>query len=192
MIRALLFDCFGVLVDPVYESFWPKIPKRAVNQILVYNEAADLGQIPDRERERQVITALNSEGLNGQNEIATAYAQSQRRSDLMDFILRARAAGYKTAMLSNIADNIHKVFSEADIQKYFDDAILSYQVHLTKPQAEIYRLAAQRLHVKTNECVFVDDKEANVAAAEKVGMCGILYKNFTQFHMELDKLLGER
>ena len=54
-----------------------------------------------------------------------------------------------------------------------DDVILSGDVEMAKPGAEIYLLAASRLGVDPGEFVFVDDLEVNVRAAVAVGMVGV-------------------
>jgi putative hydrolase of the HAD superfamily len=47
---------------------------------------------------------------------------------------------------------------------------------MAKPEPRIYALAAQRLGLPPEECVFVDDLEANVNAAREAGMQGICYR----------------
>jgi beta-phosphoglucomutase-like phosphatase (HAD superfamily) len=48
--------------------------------------------------------------------------------------------------------------------------ISSAEEGLAKPRPEIYRRAAARLGLPPEACVFVDDYEANVRAAEELGM----------------------
>ena len=67
--------------------------------------------------------------------------------------------------------------------------MLSFEVSLVKPDPEIYRLAAKRLGVRPEECVFVDDKTINVEAAESVGMKGIVYNDHADFMAELNKYI---
>jgi FMN phosphatase YigB (HAD superfamily) len=45
--------------------------------------------------------------------------------------------------------------------------------------------------VRLEECVFTDDREDYCEGARAVGMQAILYKNFTQFRADLEKLLSE-
>ena len=47
---------------------------------------------------------------------------------------------------------------------------------MAKPDAEIYRRAAERIGLSPEACVFVDDAEVNVRAAEALGMRGIVYR----------------
>jgi putative hydrolase of the HAD superfamily len=62
------------------------------------------------------------------------------------------------------------------IDHLFDDIVCSAEVGMAKPEAEIFQLAASRLAVTPEECVFVDDWDQNVEAAKKIGMTGVLYR----------------
>ena len=188
MIRAILFANFGVLTDIVFESFKNKIPDDIYAQIKTINESADIGEIDDTTRNENVTKLLTSINIDGRTEIEQAYSRLRKRTELFDYILELREK-YKIGMLSNVSNNIHRLYSAEELDKYFDDAVLSYQVRLTKPDPEIYRLAARRLNVDPANCVLVDDKQSNIDGAAAVGMHGILYTNFDQFRQDLLKIL---
>jgi HAD superfamily hydrolase (TIGR01509 family) len=57
-----------------------------------------------------------------------------------------------------------------------DDILISAEVGLAKPDPRIYRLAAERLGVRPDEAVFVDDFAANVEGARAVGMRAIHFR----------------
>jgi putative hydrolase of the HAD superfamily len=48
--------------------------------------------------------------------------------------------------------------------------VLSFEVGLSKPDAQIYQLACKRLDVKPTETVFIDDLEPFCRAAQDLGM----------------------
>jgi putative hydrolase of the HAD superfamily len=58
-----------------------------------------------------------------------------------------------------------------------------------KPAKEAYEYIADRLNVKTEECVFIDDRGHYVEAAKKLGMKGIVYVDFNQMKSELEQIL---
>src|SRR5581483_1250364 len=58
----------------------------------------------------------------------------------------------------------------------FDTVVSSAEEGLAKPEPAIYRLAAERLGLDVTACVFIDDHEDNVRAAEAAGMRGVLYR----------------
>ncbi len=190
MIRALIFDNYGVLYDTVFETFWPIIGPDATKDFQAADHLADIGEISDREREQRGIEILNKAGFDGEKMLREAYENSHRREDLLDFIRQVRGQ-YKTALLSNISDNIDRFFTSTERQELFDIEVLSYKIHLLKPDPKIYLLTADRLNLKPGECIFVDDKQSNVDGAEAVGMRGILYQDFAQFRTDLEMILKE-
>ena len=188
MTKAIIFDCFGVLVDTIYEKFKPKISEDVYAKISEVSRLTDHGNISSVEGEMRITHILSDVGLDGVHELSEIWAASRRRYDLLNYILFLRKA-YKTGLLSNTGDFIYQVISKTEIEQHFDDAVLSYQVHMLKPDKDIYNLAAKRLGVEPNECIFVDDRQVNIDGAGAVGMQGILYKDFVQFKLELNSLL---
>lgn len=91
----------------------------------------------------------------------------------IDLIRRLRPA-YKTAVLSNADGTLKHALRESHgIADLFDDIVVSADVGMAKPDAQIYRLSAQRLGLAMDECVFIDDMPANVDAACAAGMHGV-------------------
>jgi putative hydrolase of the HAD superfamily len=92
------------------------------------------------------------------------------------FLARRLRPAYRTAILSNADESLRERLHELRIHDLFDTVISSAEEGLAKPDPEIYRLAAARLRLAPAACVFVDDYEANVRAAETTGMRGVLYR----------------
>ena len=63
----------------------------------------------------------------------------------------------------------------------FDGGIASCDVHLCKPEPEIFTTLMQTCHLAYDESIFVDDNKANAQAAYNLGITGILYKNPKSF-----------
>ena len=80
-----------------------------------------------------------------------------------------------------IADLGYSAFSYADI---------SAEVGMRKPEERIFRHAAGLLGLDPAECVFIDDIEANVQAAEALGMTGVLHTDAAATAGRLAELLG--
>jgi epoxide hydrolase-like predicted phosphatase len=59
------------------------------------------------------------------------------------------------------------------LRELFDAVIVSGEVHLRKPDPEIYRLGAREIGVEPAECVFVDDLPGNLVPATALGMVGL-------------------
>ncbi len=72
----------------------------------------------------------------------------------------------------------------------FDEAIISGDVGLHKPQPEIYLMACGRLGIEPAEAVFVDDLRENCEGAEAVGMTALLHRESEETVPKLEELLG--
>lgn len=189
-IKALVFDNFGVLMDLVYSSLRRVLPAKARGELLGILDDADSGRIDAAEQLKQLKGLLDNYGLDGTGEIAGAIQRAERNQTLFDFILKSRAQ-YKTALLSNASAAIWNYYAPAELNKYFDQVVISYREKMMKPDHRIYRLTCDRLGVEPAECVFADDNANNVAAAEAVGMHGIIFTDNDHYFRELNKILAE-
>jgi putative hydrolase of the HAD superfamily len=84
-----------------------------------------------------------------------------------------RTAGLRACLLSNSWGN--DAYPREVFDGMFDAVVISAQVGMRKPEERIYRHATELIGLPPAECVFVDDMEANVRAAEAIGMCAILH-----------------
>ncbi len=81
----------------------------------------------------------------------------------------------RLGLLSNIGAGGLDRLRAAGVAALFDDVICSADVGLAKPDPAVFRLAAERLQVTVQECLFIDDMPHFVAAAREVGMCAHQY-----------------
>jgi len=97
--------------------------------------------------------------------------------------------GYRCLYLSNFSERAHKECAAAlNFIPHMDGGILSYQEKLIKPMPEIYQLLIDRYGLTPQECVFLDDTQKNLDAAEKFGIHTIHFQNQAQAVEELKKL----
>ena len=87
---------------------------------------------------------------------------------MTDVLRRLRAAGLRTALLSNAGG-----CGRPEWPDLFDAVVLSGLAGVAKPERAAYELVAERLGVPTSRCVFVDDLRRNVLGAVAAGMTGV-------------------
>ena len=191
MIKAIIFDCFGVLTTGTLDILCSLFPMHC-DTIRGRIKTFDLGSwsLEQFAAVMADITGASQQDILG--EILTARKISTRNKKLLSEITNLKNE-YKIGLLSNIGERIFEVyFTPEERSNYFDSITLSYQEKIAKPDPRIYKLAAKRLGVGLDECVFVDDKESNVRAAEKLGMKGIVYRDFEYFMQQLNGILGSK
>lgn len=92
-------------------------------------------------------------------------------------LIRALKAAYKVSILSNADLSLEERIKETmDIHDLFDDIVCSAVVGTSKPKHDIFELAAERLDLPAEACVFIDDSERNVTAAREVGMAAVHFR----------------
>ncbi|GAB7180486.1 hypothetical protein ATKI12_0317 [Kitasatospora sp. Ki12] len=88
---------------------------------------------------------------------------------------QARAAGVRTAVLSNsLGRQPYDPYAGFDLDGTFDAVVLSADHGVRKPEPEAFQIVLDRLGVSAEECLFVDDSEDNLFAAQRLGFTPVL------------------
>ena len=184
MIKAIVFDCFGVLAEDGWLPFKRKYignNKRLADDVADLGKQNEFGMVSLENYFTQVAKLISVDEKN----LKAAVNRRVPNEDLFSFISSYLKPNYKIGLLSNANFNvIEKIFSEEQA-KLFDASVLSYESKLIKPDPKIFELIAQRLNVQVSECLFIDDVDRYCLAAEEVGMKAIVYKNPEQAKTEI-------
>jgi putative hydrolase of the HAD superfamily len=101
------------------------------------------------------------------------FAGDRLDTEIVVFIRTLRPR-YRTAIISNAADNLTRfITDDFPMIDAFDLVVGSAYEKVMKPNPAIYRAALERLGVAPQEAVFIDDFAQNIVGAEAVGMHGI-------------------
>ena len=99
---------------------------------------------------------------------------------------QVKQRGLRTAILSNMGDNVHermvRVFGWLD---RFDVLVWSYRLGVAKPDEAIYRHVLRELDVRPQETLFLDDKQPNIEAAQRLGMKAHLFTTAQRLREDL-------
>jgi putative hydrolase of the HAD superfamily len=109
--------------------------------------------------------------------------------DVVDFANSLKEKGLKIGVLSNTIPGHINITRPMHVFDGFDELIFSYEVGLEKPDPKIYQLALDRLGIKAEEAIFIDDKSMYVDAAKAVGINGIVFTNLNQLKSDLNNLI---
>lgn len=171
MIRAIIFDCFGVLYHSSIDELHRLCPADRHDELHDVRLQRDRGYLNYQEYLIEVAKLLDST----YDQVKQITEESHvRNQGLIDYIRAVDRTRFKVGMLSNIGDTvIERLFSEDELTELFDSAALSYQVGMVKPDPAIFRLMADQIGCGLDECVMIDDIEDNCKGAEAVGMRSI-------------------
>ena len=186
MIKAIIFDCFGVMYGGSLATLADMAPLEQRQAIYDCNQAKDYGYINYPEYLQQIgeLIGIAPEAVDTimrQHHIANTW--------LIDYAQELRKQ-YRVALLSNIGDQTEQLF-DGKVRELFDEVVLSYQEGIAKPNPEIFTLTAERLGVAPGECVMIDDLMTNCEGAEVAGMQSILHTDNALTRHKLAALLEQ-
>lgn len=186
-IRAVIFDCFGVLyTGSLVELANSCRTEEGVKTLYDLTRAADHGFL-SRDEYIQQVTDLTE--LSAREVVALMDEAQIRSSSVFGYARDLKARGYKVAVLSNIGrGTIQKLFDENDYE-LFDEIIASGDIGITKPHVTAYDKALDMLHVQPSEAVMIDDSYANVSGAVEAGLHGVVFTSFVEMKKNVEALL---
>ncbi len=199
-IKAVFFDLGGVIVRTEYQA--PR-QRLAEHLDMDYDDLvrivfeggsngsaarATIGEITEEEHWRRVMRTLKLPASEYPRVEREFFAGDILDRSLLDF-LRSLKPKYKVGLISNAWSGLRAYIEREKFADAFDAMIISAEVGAAKPSEKIYRVALEKLQVKPNEAVFVDDVIENIEACEKLGMRGIHFQSPDLALKQLEKML---
>lgn len=187
MIKAVVFDCFGVVITDTLEATYKELGGDYDKDLPFIKEvlrASDTGKIANS---RTVFA--DRLGVTVATFSDTLASGRQINVELLDYISELQKK-YQTAMLSNVGKGrLPELFGEGFLEQYFKPVVASGDIGYAKPEAQAYEYVADQLGIRLDECVFTDDRPEYIEGARSVGMHAILFENTEDFKSKLEKML---
>jgi len=181
MIKTLIFDFGDVFINLNKESTLIELQKLGVTsftkEMLQINIQYETGKIETESfinSYLELFPDFTSEQLsNAWNAIILDFPEYR-----LEFIeALSKKKEYKLILLSNTNElHIEKVIENMTLDRYnrfkncFDDFYLSHEIHLRKPNFDIYEFVLNIHKLNSEECIFIDDTLENTESAKKMGL----------------------
>ena len=95
---------------------------------------------------------------------------------MVTLIEALHSAGHRLYALSNMGHaSIDWLEQHQEFWRFFSGKVVSARVRMIKPEPDIYRYLLVSFDLKAGECLFIDDSPANVAAAQALGLQGMVF-----------------
>ncbi|MFG2595569.1 HAD-IA family hydrolase [Streptomyces sp. NPDC048462] len=93
------------------------------------------------------------------------------------------------ALVSNATTRLERDLARQGLTGVADTVVNTARIGVAKPDPRVYRIAAERVGTAAGHCLFVDDTEANVAAARREGMTALHFRGPQDLRAALAPLL---
>jgi putative hydrolase of the HAD superfamily len=208
MRRAVVSDFGGVLTSPLMGAFLAVqeadgIPLEALGRALATVAERD-GANPLFELETGRLTwadfvvrlgAALSDDLGREVRMdgfaERLFAALHPNEELFAYFRELRGRGVRLALCTNnVREWEPRWRTLLPIDELFEVVVDSGFVGIRKPDPGIYELTLERLGLRGEEVVFVDDLEHNVEAARALGMAGVVFTSTPQARGEIEAALA--
>lgn len=185
MIKNIIFDMGNVLIRFDTDVFIDRVGitdpkdreilKRNVYQSLEWARM-DRGSLTDAEA-CTIISERVPERLRG---AVSKLVENWDRpiievEGMYGLIRELKENGYRIYLLSNASFHQHDYWPDIPCSRFFDGKLISCDVHLVKPQPEIFLLFCQKFKLLHEECFFIDDSAWNIEGAALCGIRGAVF-----------------
>jgi len=176
MIKAIIFDMDGVLIDAKdwhYEAL-NKALGFFGEEISRYDHLVTFDGLPTHKKLEmlsntgELPVGLHSliNDLKQKFTLEMVYARCKPHFYHQYALSKLKSEGYKLVVCSNsIRRTIEIMMERSDLLKYLDFFLSNQDVIRSKPDPEIYQKAIDRLNLKPQECLILEDNEVGIKAA---------------------------
>jgi len=200
-LAGVLFDLGGVVVDSPLHALARYerdhgLAVNAINRAIVASGATgawsrlERGELELADFYAPFEVDCRAQGVTLDGARMMDYIAEARapRPQMLEAIRRIRARGLRVGALTNNWKS--ERVGAHPLREHFDVVIESAVVGLRKPDPAIYELAAERLGLPPERCVFVDDLPGNLKPARAIGMATVLHRGDAEATLaEVDALL---
>lgn len=194
MIKAIIFDYGGVLsaeaslrsFGAMYAQKFQKNPED-FNTVIIENWIpARVNKIDSRLFWKNLANFLGTDAKLLRKDFMDFFGF---REEVFELIKKLKKNGYRLGLLSNtLEDWFEEIIQNRKFNQTFDVIVTSYKSKIAKPDISIYNEIVEKLNVKPDECIYIDDLEKNIPPAKQLGMKTILFTDFENLKKELASL----
>ena len=200
MIKNLVFDLGNVLIEwnseKILTYFEPEKERRQVLRQAIFESGVwhqtDKGELSLKEACEEVLTQLDASYHSAiKNIFYHWYEVVYVYSDLQERIRLWVAQDYRIYILSTTCEIFYHIEKAGLLPIYplLSGYILSSEVGVVKPEAEIYQKLLKKYNLDPVESVFIDDIQANLDTAAELGFETILSTSETENIRAMEDLL---
>lgn len=194
--KAIVFDFGGVLIgwNPrnLYARFFPGDPQ-AMEDFLAEIDFMHWNAQQDKGRSFAEGVETHSKKFPQHARLIDAYREHWKESitgaieGTVELLHTLKEKGHPVYGLSNWStETFPFIRHEYPFLNLLDDMVISGEINMIKPEPEIFEFFLQKVGKSAAECLFIDDSESNVAAAQQMGFDTVHFKSPEALKRELE------
>jgi epoxide hydrolase-like predicted phosphatase len=197
VIKGIIFDIGGVLVDVKIKSFFEHFvrqtgfSKEQLYSMIIMGGEWDRFEKGLITEEQLKIRIEKDHGIKPElmDKMASEWRDTLKPVRETVGIAMKLSGRYKLFALSNVdKKTTNQCLDRFDFYRHFDGVVLSWKVHMRKPEREIYEYTLKRMGLRPEEVVFIDNFPMNLPTANRMGIHTILYRDPKQLRADLGRL----
>lgn len=184
MIKNIVFDMGNVLTGYSMAEYIYRRTDTEEERKIIKNEVCgsvewiqmDRGILTDEEGIASICKRVPKEYHSLVERFINEFRMEPEPNPQMESLVRRlRDAGYDLYLLSNAAYRFRRFSKNIASISYMKGIWISCEHGYLKPEKEAYLDFFKQFELKPEECLFIDDSAANIEAAMRCGMHGIVY-----------------
>jgi HAD superfamily hydrolase (TIGR01509 family) len=194
MIKAIIFDLWETLGTKnigISKSLQEKFQIQKTEEFMERYESSV--QLKDWNSEKEMaLNFLKEFGIESTDKniefVVNLFNQGIDNATMFggmkDLLLELKKS-YKIGFISNTTVFESVILEKWEIKDIFDATSFSWNLGIKKPTKEIFDITLEKLGIKPEEAVFIDDSEKNIIKAGEYGINTILFKSVDDLKNEL-------
>lgn len=199
---VLLCDIGNVLLRVEREHTWGSLGERLdmpgdrIRELLAdhaIHRQLELGLITPEEFLREMLDLLDHSDALAMDELVDSMGKSFYLNDKLMEVIAQNRTRLRVILLSNTnAIDMQTIEAQFGLLKWADDAVLSHEIHMRKPDQMIYLYTIDQFGLEPGRTLFIDDLPENVKTANLVGLEAAVYQSPGQVAQLLSAVLNRQ
>ena len=180
MVKAVIFDMDGLMIDServTYEGYAIECEKLGLKMDKEFYKEILGHTIPEIYQQfygRYGQSFPMDEVLKRVHTYMEDLFQEQGvplKEGLVELLVYLKANGYQTVVAtSSTRERVNKILKQAELSKFFDASVCGDEVEKGKPNPEVFLKACEKIGVKPEKAIVLEDSEAGIQASFVAGI----------------------
>lgn len=202
MIKNIVFDLGNVLMEYNPQKYLGKFKFDEKTKQILYKVIFQSNDWIEYDRgiyrhNTDLIKKIVKENPNLENEIKLVLQKdwvkmNSIKENTVKFLKDLKNQGYKIYILSNISGDSYKFVSQYDFFDFVDGGVYSYELHICKPNKEIYKKLLDKYNLEPKDTIFIDDMLPNIKSANELGINGVQFTTLDEVKQKVKLLIDKK